>query len=131
MVSSDHLGSDIKLNLKLSNLIRGKEAENLAIKMNRYNKWEEDEEPIFFTVKLDLIKYEPEDDDAYFVSDWDFQMFDSSYSQIKTESYLSIDNEFGGKIYEGGSLTGLIGVIIPKGDQSYIVFEENVWFKLQ
>lgn len=123
--------TDIQIELTLSNLIRGEEAEKLALEMNQFNEWQEDEEPIIFDIDFELVKYSPEDDDPFFIdSSFNFRVFDSSYSQVNTDSYLTVDNSLTGNLYEGGSLFGKAGKIIPKGDRSYIVFEDLIWFQL-
>lgn len=123
--------ADLEYSITLSDLVRGAEAETLALENNRFNEWGEDEEPIIFTATFELLKYESDEDEPYYVSKIvSFDFFTSSYSEHRSENVISLKNDFAGEVYEGGTVSGYVGGLIPKGDQTYIVFEENVWFQL-
>lgn len=131
MASGDYIGTPVEYELTLRDLIRGEEAEKIALEMNQFNEWGENEEPILFTVDFNLTKYAPEDDEPYFVDGtFSFSTFESSYAQFNSENYVTVEGEFGGKVYEGGNITGIVGKIVPKGDKSLIVFEDSFWFQL-
>lgn len=123
-------GTYLEYTITLSNLRRGKEAEGIALSNNMFNTVPAGQEAIVFDVEFHLVQYSPDDDDYYWVSDYDFDYYDSSYSSFKGEPMVGGDNEFGGKLYEGGKAIGDVIMCIPEGDQGYILFEDLVWFKL-
>lgn len=132
IVTGHQYGTKIEYVITLSGLVRGAEAEAIALEQNMYTEWADDEEPIIFNVDFELLDFKPSDDEPFYISSWSFDVFDSSFSEVRTNSHLYINagDEFGGEVYEGGSLTGIVAKIIPKGDRSYFVIDNAIWVQL-
>lgn len=123
-------GTYLEYTINLSNLRRGEEAKQIAISNNRYNEIPEGQEAIVFDVEFHLIDYAPEDDDSYWVSYYDFEYYTSNYTSFSGEILVGSNDEFGGSLYEGGTVTGDVILSIPEGDQGYILFDDTVWYAL-
>lgn len=123
-------GDEASFTMALNGLIRGEEAFAKMKADNKYNEISENEEPIYFIVDFSLLKYAPEDDDYYYLSDMDFNYHNADYSEYNTSSNIVVKNELSTKLYEGSTISEIVGLIIPKDSQGYIVFDDLFWFKL-
>lgn len=123
-------GTEFEYSIKISNLVRGEEAASLAKTFNRFNEIPDNQEAIIFDAEFKLERYNQIDDDSYYVSNYDFDYFDSSYTSFRGESIVGSDNEFRGELYEGGQVTGDVIMCIPEGEHGYLLFDDFVWFKL-
>lgn len=130
-MSGEYLGNRIDFNLKLKNLTRGEKGKKKALESNQFNEFDKNEEALIFDVDYKLVKYEPEDDRPYLVSDSDFKYFKSDFSEYRSNNYLSIDNNLHAKVYKGGETTGKVGLVIPKDDNGYLVYKDSLWFKIK
>ncbi len=129
-VTGRFYGVDIEYEISLRPELRGEAANKRAISDNQFNDWSENEELIYYTVDFELLEYSPEDDEPYYLSSWSFDTYTSNYSQYRTDTYIFVEDEVGGDIYEGGSQSGSIVVILPEGEGGYLVFDDWVWFEI-
>lgn len=127
---ADYIGIPIEYEIELSNLVRGDEAFQRALQMNQFNEIKEDEEIIFFDVSYKLLKFNPVEDDPVLVSRFDFEYYKDDFAQFRSDSSIVVEGELYGKVYENGEITGLVGMVIPKGNNGYLVFNDQVWFTL-
>lgn len=123
-------GTRIEYTIKLTNLRRGDEAEQIAISNNQFNEIPDGEEAIVFDVDFLLSEYDPDDDDSYWVSDYHFDYYTSTFTSFRGGSIVGSNNEFSGDLYEGGSIHGDVIMCIPEDDQGYLQFDDFVWFAL-
>lgn len=130
IVTAEYGGEVIEFVMSLSDFVRGEEAHQRMINDNQFNEVSENEEPIYFTVTFNLVTYAPEDDEPYYISSYDFDYYKSDYGEYRTDNYIVVNNELGGSIYEGATASGTVGLVVPKDDEGYILFEDYFWFKV-
>lgn len=130
--------SELEASMKISELYRGQEAIDYAISLNNYNKNSLKEnlpgskELIIFKVDFELLKYDNIDDEYYWLSDVRFDYYSSSYSQI-IDDYIYVADlpDLAFKLYEGGTASGLIAIVVDKTDKTpTLAYEDSIWFEL-
>ncbi|NLM16094.1 MAG: hypothetical protein GX218_09595 [Clostridiaceae bacterium] len=128
----EFLWEPIEFEVTLSNPVQGQAAVDRAMKENSFNEFSEGYEPIIFDVTFTLVKYEPEEDDPFSIDNvFSFDYFNSDFSEIDTtEHSVVLDKTIGGKVFEGGTLSGPVGGVFKKDDKGYIVFLDQIWFQV-
>lgn len=119
--------SDIKYAITMLEIIRGDKASQMVMKENRFNKIPAGKEVILAKFKFELVKHSGDDD--YFTSSFDFDYFDKTMTAIKSDTLVAPD-EFEGKMFEGGSVTGYANVTVTNGEKVLARYDELVWFNL-
>jgi len=130
VMEAEYDGDPIVFEITLSDLVRGEEAYDRMISANQFNEVDDDEEVLFASVEFKLIEYDNVDDKPVWTSYRDFDYYKSDYSSYQSDNHIVIDNPLSGDTYEGGSLTGSIGVIVPEGESGYLLFNNLLWFKI-
>ena len=130
-------GSKIETNVSMtvSNVIRGQEAMNYLTSANQFNETPPaGKEWVIFDVVMKLNK--GSQDDPYYVMP-NFTPVSSNGEEVSQEAYATLNDgeEFGYKdLYEGGTQTGKVGILVPTGDDTLIEFDDfntKLFFKLQ
>lgn len=130
IVTGESMFEKFKYDITVTEVIRGDNAKSLVMKENKYNKIPSGKEVVLLKCKLNLIEYEPEDkNDGFYVSDFQFDFFDKSMTKIKNES-LVIPEEFTGEMFEGGSASGYVHAVVPKGEKLMARYDDFVWFNI-
>ncbi|GMB99663.1 hypothetical protein K2D_27540 [Enterococcus hirae] len=116
-------GSKIETNVSMtvSNVIRGQEAMNYLTSANQFNETPPaGKEWVIFDVVMKLNK--GSQDDPYYVMP-NFTPVSSNGEEVSQEAYATLNDgeEFGYKdLYEGGTQTGKVGILVPTGDDTLI-----------
>ena len=130
LIATFYDDSELEFTILLDNPVRGDEARQLAKSWNRFNEVDDDEEFLIVDATLELKKWYSPDDDAFIMSDWDYDYFRSDYSKYRAKNSFVVEGEFFVEAYEGAVVSGKLGFVIPKDDEGYIVLYDKYWWKL-
>lgn len=125
-----------KITTKISNVVRGEEALTLLKADNPYNEAApEGYEWVIFDVNLSLI--EGSEDEPFNTSIVSITPIASDGSEVAQNDYATFADgtDFGYKdLYEGGTDSGKVGLIVPVGDETLIEFTDwntSVFYSLK
>lgn len=130
-------GKSIEANMSMtvSNVLRGQEAMNYLTSANQFNEAAPaGKEWVIFDVVMKMNK--GSHDDPYYVMP-SFTPVSSNGEEVAQEDYGTLNDgeEFGSKdLYEGGTQTGKVALLVPVGDDTLIEFDDfnsKIFFKLQ
>jgi len=129
-VTADAYNAKYEYTITLLEVIRGAPAKAIIMKENQFNKIPDGKEAILAKFKFDLNKYDPtNENEGLSVSDYSFDFFNKTYTKLVKESIMA-PNEFSGEIFEGGTLTGYVGIFAPIGEKVIVRYEDFVWFNI-
>lgn len=97
---------------------------------NQFNKIPAGYEAVILNVTVTVDEWNLEDDSSYFISSFVFDLFDDNYNALKRESGVFPD-KFGGELYEGGTLTGNVGFIVPECKTKYVRTSDILWLDIE
>lgn len=130
-VKGESGGDAFEFTVTIDNIVRGEDAKKRALEASEFNEIEADEEFLFFDVSIELLKWNPTEEDTVFFTEHDFEVYKSDNTLYETDNYVSFDEALGGRIAEGEKLSGVVPKVIPKDDDSLLLFWGVGWFALK
>ena len=121
--------------IKLSELLRGEEAMQLALEKNEFNDrdFPEGRELILFKVDFVLNKYssDKETDPSWLASGLYFDFYNGDYSSVSEIIGLAGLDSFYAELYEGAQTSGwLYTTVAPDDATPMVCHDERIWFAL-
>ena len=117
--------------IKISELLRGAEAEMVAVEANQFNagKVPEGKDLILFKVDFTLNKLTAAE--SFLCSSIYFKYFSSSFGEENTFISISGLEKLHAELYEGGSTSGWLYTLVDTSDPAPLArFDEMVWLAL-
>lgn len=130
-VKYSHSGETRGYTIKISEILRGAEAETVAVEANQFNagKVPEGKDLILFKVDFTLNKLTAVE--SFLCSSIYFKYFSSSFGEENTFISISGLEKLHAELYEGGSTSGWLYTLVDTSDPAPLVrFDEMVWLAL-
>ena len=130
-VKYSHSGETRGYDIKISEILRGAEAETVAVEANQFNagKVPEGKDLILFKVDFTLNKITVEE--SFLCSGIYFDYFSGTFSEENTFISISGIERLHAELYEGGSTSGWLFTLADVDDPSPLArFDDTVWLAL-
>ena len=130
-VKYSHSGETRGYDIKISEILRGAEAETVAVEANQFNagKVPEGKDLILFKVDFTLNKITVEE--SFLCSGIYFDYFSGTFSEETTFISIAGIERLHAELYEGGSTSGWLYTLADVDDPSPLArFDEKVWLAL-
>lgn len=119
--------------IKISEALRGQEAVDEAVRLNKYNidNVSEGMDLILFKVDFKLDTYIPTDpNDSFLCSVVYCSFFDDTYSEIETCPIAGME-DLHAELYEGGSTSGWLAIQAPaESEHAFLRFDDTTWLQI-
>ena len=119
--------------IKISEALRGQEAVDEAVRLNKYNidNVSEGMDLILFKVDFKLDTYIPTDpNDSFLCSVVYCSFFDDTYSEIETCPIAGME-DLHAELYEGGSTSGWLEIQAPaESEHAFLRFDDTTWLQI-
>ena len=130
-VKYSYSGESRGYTIKVSEILRGPEAETMAVEANRFNagKVPEGKDLILFKVDFTLNKITVEE--SFLCSGIYFDYFSGTFSEETTFISIAGLDDLHAELYEGGSTSGWLYTLADSDDPSPLArFDDTVWLAL-
>jgi len=121
--------------MRVSEMLRGDEAMQLALSWNQFNNrdFPEGKDLILVKVEFTLNKYSSNDenDPEWLASSIHFDFFNGDYSEVSEFISVVVEPHFFAKLFEGASTSGWIYTVADRDDQRPSMrHDDRIWFAL-